>query len=100
MFKGNGDIRLCIDMRRANAAILRENYPLPTFYSFMTKLQRAKYFSRLDLKNAYHQLELDEESREITTFITSKGLYRYKRILFGVNSAPEIFQKTMESILA
>lgn len=100
VFKGNGDIRLCIDMRRANLAILRENYPLPTFDSFMTKLQGAKHFSRLDLKNAYHQLELDEESREITTFITSKGLFRYKRLLFGVNSAPEIFQRTMESILA
>ncbi|XP_061395874.1 uncharacterized protein K02A2.6-like, partial [Musca vetustissima] len=87
-------------MRRANEAILRENYPLPTFDTFMTKLQGAKWFSRLDLKNAYHQLELDEGSREITTFITSKGLYRYKRLLLGVNSAPEIFQKTMENILA
>ncbi|XP_058977362.1 uncharacterized protein K02A2.6-like [Musca domestica] len=100
VFKGDGDIRLCIDMRRANMAILRENYPLPTFDSFMTKLQGAEYFSRLDLKNAYHQLELEEESREITTFITSKGLFRYKRLLFGVNSAPEIFQRIMESILA
>ncbi|XP_058987406.1 uncharacterized protein K02A2.6-like [Musca domestica] len=100
VFKENGDIRLCIDMRRANTAILRENYPLPTFDSFMTRLQGAKFFSRLDLKNAYHQLELEEESRYITTFITSKGLFRYKRLLFGVNSAPEIFQRTMESILA
>lgn len=100
VFKANGDIRLCIDMRRANAAILREKYPLPTFDSFMTRLQGAKFFSRLDLKNAYHQLELEEESRYITTFITSKGLFRYKRLLFGVNSAPEIFKKTMENILA
>ncbi|XP_055842044.1 uncharacterized protein K02A2.6-like [Episyrphus balteatus] len=59
-----GDIRLCIDMRRANTAILRENFPLPTFDSFLTKLKGAKYFSRLDLKNAYHQLELDEDSRD------------------------------------
>lgn len=100
VFKGNGEIRLCIDMRRANKAILRENYPLPTFDSFMTKLRRAKYFSRLDLKSAYHQLELHEESREITTFITHKGLFRYKRLMFGVNSAPEIFQRTIEGLLA
>nr|XP_043068709.1 uncharacterized protein K02A2.6-like [Drosophila bipectinata] len=99
-FKENGDIRLCIDMRRANKAIRRENYPLPTFESFMPKLKDAKYFSRLDLKDAYHQLELDEASREITTFITPKGLFRYKRLMFGINSAPEIFQRHLEQLLA
>ncbi|KAL7726148.1 hypothetical protein ACLKA6_002618 [Drosophila palustris] len=99
-FKENGDIRLCVDMRLANRAILRENYPLPTFDSFMTKLKNAKFFSRLDLKDAYHQLELDEASREITTFITSRGLFRYKRLMFGVNSAPEIFQRRLEQMLA
>lgn len=59
--KPDGDIRMCIDMRRANNAVLRENYPLPIFDSFMTKLKGDKYFSRLDLKNAYHQVELDEK---------------------------------------
>lgn len=100
IFKPNKDIRICVDMRRANEAIQRENYPLPTFDSFMTKLRNAKYFSRLDLESAYHQLELDTESRPITTFITHKGLFRYKRLMFGVNSAPEIFQRIFEAILA
>ncbi|XP_046865628.1 uncharacterized protein LOC124459893 [Drosophila willistoni] len=99
-YKGSGEIRLCLDMRRANLAILRENYPLPTFDMFMTKLRDARCFSRLDLKNAYHQLELDESSRQITTFITHKGLFRYKRLFFGVNSAPEIFQRRLEELLA
>ncbi|XP_053954513.1 uncharacterized protein K02A2.6-like [Anastrepha ludens] len=76
VFKEGGEIRLCVDMRRANQAVLRENYPLPTFDSIMTKLKEAKFFSRLDLKWAYHQLELEESSREITTFITHKGLFR------------------------
>ncbi|XP_036334769.1 uncharacterized protein K02A2.6-like [Rhagoletis pomonella] len=91
VFKEGGEMRLCVDMRRANQAVLRENYPLPTFDSFMTKLKEAKFFSRLDLKWAYHQLELEESSREITTFITHKGLFRYKRLMFGISSAPEIF---------
>lgn len=99
IFKPNKDIRICVDMRRANEAIKRENYPLPTFDSFMTKLRNSKYFSRLDLESAYHQLELDIESCPITTFITHKGLFRYKRLMFGVNSAPEIFQRTFEAIL-
>lgn len=100
IFKPNDDIRICVDMRRANEAIIRENYPLPTFESFMTKLRDAKYFSRLDLTNAYHQLELDEESRPITTFISHKGMFRYKRLMFGVNSAPEIFQRVFEEMLS
>ncbi|XP_036340795.1 uncharacterized protein K02A2.6-like [Rhagoletis pomonella] len=86
-------------MRRANQAVLRENHPLPTFEIFMTKLRGAKYFSRIDLKWAYHQLELDEFSRYITTFITHKGLFRYKRLMFGINSAPEIFQRVIGKLL-
>jgi len=100
VFKENGDIRLCLDMRRANQAILRQNHPLPTFEAFMTQLRDARYFSRLDLKDAYHQLELHEQSREITTFITPLGLFRYKRLMFGVNSAPEIFQRRLEQLLS
>ena len=99
-FKSAGEIRIRIDMRRANQAILRENYPIPTFELIMTKLRNSKYFSRLDLTEAYHQLELHEDSRPITTFITHKGLFRYKRLMFGVNSAVEIFQRTLELILS
>ncbi|KAL7296748.1 hypothetical protein TKK_0010158 [Trichogramma kaykai] len=87
-------------MCKTNEAILRKNYPIPMFDSFMTKLKEAKYFSRLDLKEAYHQMELHPESQPITTFITHKGLFRYKRLMFSVNSAVEIFQKTMEAMLS
>lgn len=52
------------------------------------------------MKEAFYQLELDEESRPLTTFITQKGLYRYKRLMFGFSCAPEQFQKTFEQILA
>ena len=100
IFKANGEIRICLDMRRANEAIERERYPLPIFDSFITNLRNAKYFSRLDLTNAYHQLELHEQSRSITTFITHKGMFRYKRLMFGVNSAPEIFQRVFEGVIS
>lgn len=99
VLKGNGDLRLCIDMRRANEAILRENHPLPTFEDLLPLIRNARMFSRLDLKNGFHQLELHESSRYITTFISSKGVFRYKRLLFGVNCAPEIFQKVIERML-
>lgn len=99
VLKDNGDIRVCVDMRRANKAILRENHPLPTIDELFAQLSRAAYFSKLDFKNGFHQLEIHPDSRPITTFISPWGLYRYKRLCFGVNCAPEMFQKIVEQIL-
>lgn len=50
--KDNGDLRLCVDMRRANQAIIREHHMMPTFESFLPRLKSAKFFSRLDIKDA------------------------------------------------
>ena len=75
--KPNGDVRLCVDMRCANKAIIRERHPIPTIDEVLEDMQEASVFSKLDLKWGYHQVELSEESRNITTFITHKGLFRY-----------------------
>ena len=56
-------------------------------------------FSKLDLKWGYHQIELDPASREITTFVTHKGLRRYKRLMFGISSAPEVYQHVIQQAL-
>ncbi|XP_055628651.1 uncharacterized protein LOC129770061 isoform X2 [Toxorhynchites rutilus septentrionalis] len=71
--KDSGDIRLCIDMRKVNKAILRETHPLPTIEDVRWKLNGALFFSRLDIKDAFYQLELDDGSKPLTTFITHKG---------------------------
>lgn len=97
--KSNGDIRLCVDMRRANLAIRFESYPFPTAEDLMAKLDAAAYFSKIDIKDAYHQVELAQESRFITTFITKDGLYRFKRLMFGMRNAPADYQKTMAQVL-
>lgn len=99
ILKENGDLRLCVDMRRANTAIMRENHPLPCMDQLLPKIGKAKYFSKLDIKDAFHQLELHPDCRHITTFVTTRGLYRYKRLMFGINCAPEIFQKVLENLL-
>lgn len=100
VLKDNEDIRLCVDMRRANSAIQRENHPLPTMDQLLPKVREAKIFSKLDIQDAFHHIELHPDSRHITTFITNKGLFRYKRMMFGISCAPEIFQKTLERILS
>lgn len=74
--KDRDQYRICVDMRQANLAIKRELHLIPTMDDFLSELSNAKIFSRLDIKDAYHQIELDEESREVTTFITHLGMFR------------------------
>ena len=87
-------------MREANRAVKREKHLMPTTDDLIADLNGATVFSKLDLSSGYHQFELSPESRNITTFSTHVGLRRYKRLLFGINAAAEIFQNAIEEILA
>ncbi|KAI8506116.1 hypothetical protein Bbelb_164690 [Branchiostoma belcheri] len=97
--KQDGDIRVCVDMRRANEAIVRERQPIPTVEDVLHDLNGSTVFSKLDLKWGFHQVPLKEESRHITTFVTHRGLYRYKRLMFGISSAPEKYQQLVKEVL-
>lgn len=97
---GSNKIRLCVDMRMVNTAIKRERHITPTLDDFITQLNGCCVFSKIDLSEGYHQLELDEQSKTVTTFSTHLGLYRYKRLNFGISSAAEIFQNTIRQLLA
>ena len=97
--KSSGQVRLCVDMREANKAVKREKHLMPTIEDLVADLNGATVFSKLDLSSGYHQLELERESRHITTFSTHVGLRRYKRLMFGINAASEIFQNAIEEIL-
>ena len=97
--KKDGSVRICVDMRMANQAINRVRYPIPTVNDVSLDLNGAKYFSKLDLAQAYHQLPLSEESRYITTFSTHIGLFRYKRLAYGINASAEIFQHALQQSL-
>jgi hypothetical protein len=97
--KKNGEVRVCVDMRRANEAVLRSRHPIPTVDDIIQNFNGAVVFSKLDLKWGYHQVELHPSSRSITTFQTHKGLFRYKRLMFGISSAPEIYQHIVKQSL-
>ena len=75
-------VRLCVplDMRIANQAIQRVRHFIPTVEDISLNLNQSKYFTKLDLSQAYHQLLLDEQSRFITTFNTHLGLFRYAHL--------------------
>ena len=97
--KPSGDIRICVDMRIPNATVLPEKHVIPTVDEVILDLNQSSYFSRIDVKMAYHQLEIEEASRPITAFATHMGVFRYKRLLFGLKSASEHCQKTIQQIL-
>lgn len=97
--KRNGKVRLCVDLRKVNEAIETSGYPIPDMEEILNQLNGSVMFSCLDLKAAYHQLSLHEESRDLTAFVTHSGLYRYLRCPYGLKSLPQCFQKVMETLL-
>jgi len=97
--KKNGKIRICLDPKDLNKAILRENYPMPTIENIATRLHGAKVFTVLDAKNGFWHVKLNEESSYLTTFHTPFGWYRWCRMPFGISSAPEVFQWRMHELI-
>ena len=65
----------------------------------MENMDGAIRYTKIDLKAGYHQIPLEKESRSITTFTTHRGLFRYKRLPFGINSASEVFQNAIEKAI-
>ena len=100
VMKSDGRIRLCGDYKiTVNRASKLEKYPIPRIEELFALLAAGKSFTKLDLSHAYLQIPLDEESCHFVTINTHKGLFEYKRVPFGVASAPSIFQRIMENLL-
>ena len=98
--KPNGEIRLCLDMRQTNRAVIREGHIIPKIEDILTELYGATIFSKIDLKEGYHQIMLNEESRNITAFAVHEGIFRFKRLIYGINSGFECFQKQIEQVIS
>ncbi len=91
--KPDGSKRLCLDYRQVNKHLATDIYPLPRLEELMDQAAGHKYYVTLDMREAYFQLLLDEESRGLTTFSDGVTLYRFKRLPFGLNCSPAIFFK-------
>lgn len=87
--------RMCIDYRKLNKKLVADRYPLPRIDDILDNFGRAKYFSVIDLFSGFHQVELDEESRDCTTFSTEQGSFRWKVLPFGLNVSPNSFSRMM-----
>lgn len=98
--KDSNSIRICIDPRDLNMAIQRPHHPMRTVEEVATQMSNSVVFSVLDAKSSFWQISLDHKSSLLTTFSTPFGRYRFLRMPFGINSASEVFQRSMEQIFA
>ncbi|GJJ75631.1 putative transposase [Entomortierella parvispora] len=98
--KKDGTLRLCIDYRGLNAVTIKNKYFLPHTDEFFDRMRGARYFSKLDLQQGYHQLQVAEEDRPKTAFSTRYGHYEYCVMAFGLTNAPASFQAFMNTIFS
>lgn len=97
--KSSGEWRLCLDCRRINEVTKKEAYPFPDMQVILGRIEKARYFSIIDLSKAYWQIPLAPESRDFTSFRAGKSLYRFKVMPFGLTGAPVTQTKLMNRVL-
>ena len=101
VLKRDGEtVRVCGDYKMTvNKVSSLDNYPIPKEQDLFACLAGGEHFTKLDMSNAYQQMELDQDSKKFTAINTHKGLFVYNRLPFGIKSAPGIFQRQIENLL-
>ncbi|CAG9137931.1 unnamed protein product [Plutella xylostella] len=98
--KENGEVRICGDYKiTINPKLKRDFYPLPRIEELFANLSGGEKFSKIDLKHAYEQCLLSEDSQPYTAITTHMGTFAYRRTPYGLSCIPEKFQKLMEETL-
>lgn len=96
--KRDGSARLCVDFRRINKVIVKDHFPLPLIEDQLDRLQEAKVFSTIDLKNGFFHVPVAEESRRYTSFVTQNGQYQFRKVPFGLSNSPGVFQRHVNAV--
>ena len=90
--KDSGEYRFCVDFRPLNKVTVHDVFPMPRIDDLLDQLGGSKFFTSLDLASGYWQILIDPADRHKTAFRTSRGLYEFKSMAFGLSDAPSTFQ--------
>jgi transposase InsO family protein len=96
---GGRGLRFCVDYRKLNALTTKDRYPLPLIDETMTRIGQAKFFTKIDIRQAFHRIRMDPAAEELTTFRTRYGAYKYKVLPFGLTNGPSTFQRYINDTL-
>jgi hypothetical protein len=97
--KKDGGLRLCVDYRALNKAMVKNRYPLPLISEMLNRLCGARIFTKLDLRNAYHLIRIKEDDEYNTAFRTRNGQFEYRVMPFGLTNALATFQSYIDHCL-
>ena len=89
---------ICVDYRSLNVVMIKNKYPLPRIDDLLDQLQKAKYFSKIDLRAGYHQMKIRPEDVVKTAFVTWYGQYEFMVVSFGLTNAPAYFMNMMNKV--
>ena len=96
--KSNGKWRMCVDFTDLNRAYPKDSYPLPRIDTLVDSTTRHELLSFMDAFSGYNQIKMNEEDQEITSFVTSQGLFCYKVMSFGLKNAGATYQRLMNKM--
>lgn len=97
--KKDGSNRLCVDYRALNDKIVKDRFPLPVLEDVLERCNnKAKFFSTLDLKNGFFHVDIHEDSRRYTSFVTPDGQYQFLKAPFGLCNSPSVFMRFISTV--
>ena len=99
MPKRDGSLRLCVDYRGLNKVTIKNRYALPLISEILDRVAGAKYFSKIDVKDAYYRIRIQEGDEWKTAFRTRYGHFEYTVMPFGLTNAPATFQDYIHQAL-
>ena len=97
--KSDQTVRFCIDFRNLNKITVYDAEPIPNPEEIFSKLATSNYFTKIDLSKGYWQIRLTEDSKEKTAFSTPYGLFQFRKLPFGLVTAPANFSRMMRLLL-
>ncbi|GFW70256.1 hypothetical protein TNCV_3337741 [Trichonephila clavipes] len=96
--KKDGTTRRCVDYRKLNRKLVKDRFPLPLIEDVLDRLQGAKVYTKLDLKNGFFHVDVNEDCKHLTSFVVPDGQFEFNKVPFGLSTSPSVFQRYVYSI--